>query len=73
MSFTLRIMTMTYKNPTNRAFFTRARFLLSMRCLLLGYSFEPRPNSHALGTEGSVMTIGLLCKPTIALENREQD
>ena len=70
MSFTLRTMTMTYKNPTNRAFFTPARFLLSMRCLLLGYSFEPRPNSHALGTEGSVMTIGLLCKPTIALEKQ---
>ena len=29
--------------------------------MLLGYSFEPRPytNSHALGTTGSVMTIGL--------------
>jgi len=32
----------------------------SMRCLLLGYSFEPRPNSRALGTAGSVMSIGLL-------------
>ena len=33
-----------------------------MRCMLLhllGYSFEPRPNSLALGTVGSVMTIGL--------------
>ena len=32
-----------------------------MRYMLLGYSFEPRPytNSHALGTAGSVMTIGL--------------
>ena len=27
--------------------------------MLLGYSLEPRPNSHALGTVGSVMTIGL--------------
>ena len=24
----------------------------------LGYSLEPRPNSRALGTAGSVMTIG---------------
>ena len=23
---------------------------MNMRCLLLGYSFEPRPNSRALGT-----------------------
>ena len=61
---------MTRWHPTNRTFFTRARFFLNMRCLLLGYSFEPRPNSHVLGTEGSVMTIGLLCKPTIALEKQ---
>ena len=27
--------------------------------MLLGYSFEPRLNSRALGTVGSVMTIGL--------------
>ena len=35
----------------------RVRSLLSMRCMLLGGSFEPRPNNHALGTTGSVMTI----------------
>ena len=29
-------------------------FLLSMRFMLLRYSFEFRPNNHALGTEGSV-------------------
>ena len=52
---------MTKWHPTKRAFFTRARFLFSMCCLLLGYSFEPRPNSHA---------IGLLCKLTIALEKQ---
>ena len=34
-------------------------FLLSMRFMLLKYSFEFRPNNHALGTEGSVMIIGL--------------
>ena len=27
--------------------------------MLLGYSFEPRPNNRALATAGSVMTIGL--------------
>ena len=32
---------------------------LSMRGMLLGYSFEPRPNSLALATAGSVMAIGL--------------
>ena len=36
---------------------TWATSLLSMRGMLLGYSFEPRP--RALGTAGSVMTIGL--------------
>ena len=34
-------------------------YLLSMRCTLLGYSFEPRHKSHALGTVGSVITISL--------------
>ena len=37
----------------------RARPLLSMRDMLRGYSFEPRPNSHAVVTAGSLMTIGL--------------
>ena len=32
------------------------RSLLSMCCLLLGYSLEPRPNSCALGTVNSVTT-----------------
>ena len=35
------------------------RPFLSMRGMLLGYSLEPRPYSRALGTAGSVMTIGL--------------
>ena len=26
-----------------------------MQCMLLGYSFKPRPNSRVLGTAGSVM------------------
>ena len=37
----------------------RVRSLLSMRGILLGYSFEPRPNSCAIATACSVMTIGL--------------
>ena len=37
----------------------RIRSLLSMRCMLLGYSLEPRPNSQAPATAGSVMTTGL--------------
>ena len=35
----------------------QVRSLLSMRGMLLGYSFEPRPNSLSLETEGSVMVI----------------
>ena len=34
-------------------------FLLNMRFMLLRYSFEFRPNNHTLGTEDSVMIIGL--------------
>ena len=37
---------------------TRARSLLSMRCLMLGYSFEPRLNRRALVTAGSIVTFG---------------
>ena len=40
----------------------RLRSLLRMRCILLGYRFEPRPNSHTLGSVGSVMTICLSIK-----------
>ena len=36
-----------------------SRSLLSMRCLLPEYNFEPRPHSRALCTAGSVTTIGL--------------
>ena len=35
------------------------RSLLSMRCRLLRYSFESRPNRRLFATTGSVMTIGL--------------
>ena len=53
-------------HPANRAFLWLAKFgvlervrpLLSMRGMLRGYSLEPRSNSHALATVGSVMTIG---------------
>ena len=40
-----------------RLFSNLVRSLLSMRCMLLGYNFEPRPRSCALGTARSVMTI----------------
>lgn len=46
--------------------FTRERlhdsskiFVEQARCLLLGYSFYPRPNSNALGTAVVVITSGL--------------
>ena len=35
----------------------QVRSLLSMRGMLLGYSFEPRPNRLSLETEGSFMVI----------------
>ena len=38
------------------------RSSLSMRCMLLGYSFNPRLNGRVLGTAGSVTTIGLIKK-----------
>ena len=47
---------------------TRVRSLLSMRGMLLGYSFKPRPYSRALGIAGSVKTIGLVNKWRLALE-----
>ena len=34
---------------TRKTRMNRVRSLLSMLCMLLGYSFEPRPNSRALG------------------------
>ena len=40
----------------------RVRSLLSMSCMLLGYSFGLRSNSRALNTACSVMTIGLSIK-----------
>ena len=36
--------------------------------MLLEYSFQPRPNSRALGIAGSVMTIGPHHKRMLALE-----
>lgn len=45
----------------------QVRFLWSICCLLLKYSFEPRPIIRTLGTGGSVMTFGLLingCSPS---------
>ena len=46
-----------------------------MRCMLPGYSLEPKPNMPDLaailvfhGTEGSIITIGFVTKWTLALE-----
>ena len=65
-------------HPAIRAFLSLPRFwctrkieknreksLLSMCCMLLGYSFEPRPNSRAMGTAGSVMIIGFAKKKPV--------
>ena len=60
-------------NPASRSFLSLARFwrtrerlcmnqvrsLLNMRGMLLGYSFEPRPNSRVLATADSVIIIAL--------------
>ena len=39
-----------------------------LSCTLLGYSFEPRPSSFALGSMGSVITIGLLINGCLHLK-----
>ena len=53
----------------------RVRSLLNMRCILPGYSLEPKPNMPDLaailvfnGTAGSIITIGFVTKRTLALE-----
>ena len=55
---------------------TRVKSLLRM-CLLLGYSFEPRPNRCSLGTAGSVTIIGLSvnrCSHSVnQFDERKQD
>ena len=55
-----------FRRTLERICLNRMRYLLSMRCMLLGYSFEPRLNSRALGSSGSVMTIGFINKRMIA-------
>ena len=76
-------------HPASRAFLLLARFwrsrerlcmnqvrsLLNMRCMLPGYSLEPKPNMPDLaailvfhGTAGSIITIGFVTKRTLALE-----
>ena len=48
------------------------RSLLNIPCLLLGYSFEPRPYKRVLGTAGSLMTIGLSIIGARTRKTREQ-
>ena len=76
-------------HPASRAFLLLARFwrsrerlcmnrvrsLLNMRCMLPGYSLEPKPITPDLaailvfhGTTGSIITIGFVTKRTLALE-----
>ena len=47
------------------------RSLLNIPCLLLGYSFKPRPYRRALGTAGSLMTIGLSIIGCLHSENQK--
>ena len=47
---------------SERLCMNRVRSSLRMRCMLLGYSFNPRLNGRVLGTVGSVTTIGLIKK-----------
>ena len=77
------------RHPASRAFLLLARFwhsrerlcmnrvrsLLNMRCMLPGYSLEPKPNMPDLaaillfhGTAVSIITIGFVTKRTLALE-----
>ena len=77
------------RHPASRAFLLLARFwrsrerlcmnrvrsLLNMRCMLPGYSLEPKSNMPDLaailvfhGTAGSIITIGFVTKGTLALE-----
>ena len=76
-------------HPASRAFLLLARFwrsrkrlcmnrvrsLLNMRCMLPGYSLEPKPTMPDLaailvfhGTSGSIITIGFVKKRTLALK-----
>ena len=41
--------------------------------MLLGYSFEPRPNSCAVGTDNLVMTISLSINKMLALGKKKKD
>ena len=56
---------------------SQVRSLLSLRGMLLGYSFEPRTIIRALGTAGSVMNIVLSingCSHTkTQFDERKQD
>lgn len=75
------------KHPPIRAFLSLARLwrsqerlcmngvksLQSMCCLLLGYSFEPRPNNCAFGSAGSRMAIGLSISVCSHSENQFQN
>ena len=48
-----------FRRIQERLCMNRVRSLLGMRGMLIGYSFEPRPNSCAIATACLFMTIGL--------------
>ena len=48
----------------------RGRILLSIRGVLVGYSFEPRPKSRALATARLVYDCRLINKRKLALKKK---
>ena len=48
-----------FQHSRERLCINQVKTLLSVCGMLLGYNFEPRPNSCALASAGMVMTIGL--------------
>ena len=63
LSFMLAFLSFApFWRTQERLCMNRVRSSLRMRCMLLGYSFNPRLNGRVLGTVGSVTTIGLIKK-----------
>ena len=63
LSFMLAFLSFApFWRTQERLCMNRVRSSLRVRCMLLGYSFNPRLNGRVLGTVGSVTTIGLIKK-----------
>ena len=65
LSFACSILALLTKDCMNRVISS-----LSMRGMLPKYNFQPRPNSRALTTAGSVMTIRFINNRMLALEKK---